>query len=59
MLAIDEMTSALDGHTLRELREIDSLTREAQRTYLELKAKNLGIFNLPTALSLPKISNEA
>lgn len=29
MLAIDEMTAALDGQTLRELREIDSLTRDA------------------------------
>lgn len=52
------MTYALDGKTLYELKEIDSLNKDAQESLREMKGRSVAVYTLPTQLAMPLIPNE-
>lgn len=52
------MACSLEGRTLFQLKEIDSMNREAQVSLQELRGRGRGLYSLQQELSRPQVPNE-
>ena len=53
-----QQSFALDGKTLCELKEIDTLNKDAKTSLLEMKEKSAVIYSLPSIVAMPIIAND-